>query len=414
MCPASVGFDADANAGWRNLEDRDGKVRLAVDNWAPRLGIVWDVKGDGRSKLYANFGRYFKCPQLIQFTAFAGASALFWYNFDPIPGAFAPDPASPQSSFLFGGDSALVAPGIKGQYMDEWLLGFERDLGRHVIVGVTGHSRRLGRIIEDVNAGNGDYLFGNPGEGSASTLAFMDGSSVPSPRPERRNSSLEVTARKRLSRGWQFLGSYVVTRLRGNYDATQSHANFNSNFDWADFVVNASGPLTAESVQQAKLNGVTSSPVAPLGSTWVCQRTGTRASRRTRTFSPLTTAVGRYHLVARGTAGRNYSDFGLDLHASYPIRVGKTIQVRVQGDVFDPFNRQAILSYDQRYNRFIDGPCGGVPDAFCNGDGGLATQPGTLVPLGAITDPRHAATNPDYLTKGFASANRGACGSAFA
>ena len=58
--------------------------------------------------------------------------------------------------------------------------------------------------------------------------------------------------RQSLSRGWQFLGSYVVTRLRGNYDATQSLANFNSNVDWADLVVNVSGPLTAESVQQAK------------------------------------------------------------------------------------------------------------------------------------------------------------------
>ena len=107
-----------------------------------------------------------------------------------------------------------------------------------------------------------------------------------------------------------------------------------------------------------------------------------------------------YLLVPRGTAGRNPSDFGIDLHASYPIRVGKTIQVRVQGDVFDPFNRQAILSYDQRYNRFVDGPCGGVPDGLCNGDGGLATQPGTLVPLGAITDPRRHRDQPGLSGKG--------------
>ena len=250
------------------------------------------MKGDGRNKLYANFGRYFEnVPQLIQFTAFAGASALFSYNFDPIPGAFAPDPASPHSSFLFGGDSALVAPGIKGQCMDERLLGFERDLGRHVIVGVTRHSRWLGRTIEDVNAWSGEYLFGNPGEGSASTLAFMDGSSVPSPWPERRNASLEVTARKRLSGGWQFLGSYVVTRLRGNYDGTQSEPNFNSNFDWADFVVNASGPLAAESVQQAKLDGSYEFAARPAGLNGLSAHWYS-ASRRTRTGSPLTMAVG--------------------------------------------------------------------------------------------------------------------------
>jgi hypothetical protein len=76
------------------------------------------------------------------------------------------------------------------------------------------------------------------------------------------------------------------------------------------------------------------------------------------------------------------------------------MRLRVQADVFNLFDRQSIVSYDQRYNMFPDGACAGVPEALCNGDGGIATRPGRLVPLGAIGDPRQTATNPDYLKKG--------------
>jgi hypothetical protein len=380
---------------------------LAGDNWAPRVGIVWDVKRDGRSKLYASFSRYFESiPQVIQFTAFVGATTVQSYNFNPAAGAFAPDPATRRLSSVFGGDSTPVDPRIKGQYVDEWLLGLERELRGHVVVGVKGAWRKLGRIIEDLDAGNGDYLFGNPGEGSASTLAFFDGTSAPSPRAERTNSSFEVTARKRLSGGWQLLGSYVLSRLRGNYDGSyqrstgQSTPNWNSGFDWADLLVNASGPLTSESVQQGKLDG--SYEFAGRGA-------GLNLGVSLHAYSGLPeNAYGlsfnysswQYYLAPRGTVGRNPADVGIDLHASYPIRFGKTMRLRVQADLFDSLNGQAVLSYDQRYNLFADGPCAGIPDGLCNGDGGLAARPGTLIPMGSIGDPRQTATNPDYLKKG--------------
>jgi hypothetical protein len=391
----------------QRLEDRDGNVPLAVDNWAPRVGVVWDVKRDGRSKLYASFSRYFESiPQLIQFTAFVGSTTVNSYNFNPAAGAFAPDPATRRVSSVFGGDSTPVDPDLKGQYVDEWLVGLERELRGHVVLGVKATWRKLGRVIEDLDAGNGDYLFGNPGEGSASTLAFFDGSSAPSPRAERTNASFEVTARKRLSGGWQLLGSYVVSRLRGNYDGSyqrstgQVNPNWNSGFDWADFLVNASGPLTSESVQQGKLDG---------SYEFAGRAAGLNVGVSLHAYSGLpenayglsfNTSSWEYYLAPRGTVGRNPADVGIDLHASYPIRVGQTTRLTVEADLFDPFNRQALLFYDQRYNLFANGSCAGIPDGLCNGDGGLTARPGTLIPVGSIGDPRQTATNPDYLKMG--------------
>ena len=70
--------------------------------------------------------------------------------------------------------------------------------------------------------------------------------------------------------------------------------------------------------------------------------------------------------------------------------------------MFNLLDRQHILIYDERYNLIQDGPCAGVPEALCNGDGGWATRPGTLEPLGSLADPRATATNPDYLQRGTA------------
>ena len=105
----------------------------------------------------------------------------------------------------------------------------------------------------------------------------------------------------------------------------------------------------------------------------------------------------QYFLAPRGSVGRNPADFEVDLHASYPIRLGQTIRVLIQADVFNLLDRQAVVQYDQRYNQAQDSPCAGIPEGLCNGDGGLATRPGTLDPLGSIGDPRLTATNPDYL-----------------
>jgi hypothetical protein len=71
--------------------------------------------------------------------------------------------------------------------------------------------------------------------------------------------------------------------------------------------------------------------------------------------------------------------------------------------VFNVFNRQANIQFDERYNLPSDGDaCAGIPAAICGSGGGIATHPNTLDPLGTVPNPRATATNPDYLSKGVA------------
>ena len=105
-----------------------------------------------------------------------------------------------------------------------------------------------------------------------------------------------------------------------------------------------------------------------------------------------------YYLVPRGSLGRSPWDYEADLHVAYPMKLGKSMKIEPVLDIFNVLNRQAIRQYDQRYNLIPDGVCAGVPEAICNGDGGIATTGNNLTPAGSVT--KEMATNPDFLKKG--------------
>jgi hypothetical protein len=406
------GFSLNLGARWerQELSDRDGKTVIDLKkNWAPRVGFVWDVANNGKSKVYANYGRFYESiPMDIQFRSFGGELLGFAYNFDPTPKAYKPDPAAPRKSSTLGGSTEPVDPNLKGQYIDEYLVGFEYEVAKDLAVGVKGAYRNLGRVIEDfLVPSEGSYFVANPGVGLGKDLAFYDGvSTAPAPKAKRKNYSLELTARKRFSDNWQFLASYVFSKLEGNYDGTfqnstgQLDPNINSAFDYADFLVNADGRLSIDVKHQVKLDGSYQFKGA---------LDGLNVGLSTRWYSGIPeNAYGysfayanwEYYLVRRGSVGRHPSDYDADLHVAYPVKLGNRSKLNLVVDVFNLFDRQAITQFDERYNLSQDGACAGVPDAICNGDGGILNRPGTVDPAGSIPNPLATATNPDYLKKG--------------
>jgi outer membrane receptor protein involved in Fe transport len=395
----------------QTLKDRDGKAVIDLKkNWAPRLGFVWDVAGNGKSKFYANYGRFFEAiPQDINIRSFGGEVLCFCYNFDPNPANTRPDPSAPKPSKLLGGSVEPVDPNLKGQYITEYLVGYEQEVAKNFAVGIKGSYRTLGRVIEDFLIPSvGDYFVANPGVGLGKDLAFYDGvTKAPSPKATRKNWSVELTARKRFSDNWQLLASYVFSKLEGNDGLFQNSTgqldpNINSAFDYADFMVNSFGPLSIDVKHQLKFDGSYQFKGAldglnvGLSTHWY---SGVPKNAYGYSFAY---ANWEYYLVPRGSLGRHPSDYETDVHVAYPIKLGNKSKLNVIADAFNLFNRQAIIHYDQRYNLVQDGSCAGVPAALCNGDGGLKNVPGTVDPLGTIPNPLATATNPDYLKKGVA------------
>jgi hypothetical protein len=404
------------NAGIRwerqQVNDRFGETSIDVDdNWAPRLGVVWDPARNGRSKIFGSYGRFYESiPLDINIRSFGGESSCFCNNFDPNPANILPDPASPVRTSRLGLPVTPVDESLKGQYINEFLIGGEYEVRPNLSVGAKFAYRDLGRVIEDfLIIDSGGYFIANPGSGLGRTMTFYDYSTVDAPKAERTNTSVEISARKKFSNNWQVLTSYVWSRLEGNYDGLfqnstgQLDPNINSAFDYADFLVNAQGRLSNDRVHQWKLDGSYEVPRGAL--------TGLNLGLSTRWLSgyPLNAyghsflyANWEYYLVPRGSVGRGPSEWEADIQVSYPVRFGGTKRMNLFMDIFNLFNRQEAIQLDERYNLIEDGGCAGIPESACNHDNGIITNPGTLTPVFTISDPRATATNPDYLEKGVA------------
>jgi hypothetical protein len=411
-----VGQGLTINGGVRwegqNVRNRDGESAFKLEhNWAPRIGFTWDVAGNNRSKLYANYGRFYESiPMDINIRAFGGEVQCLCNNFDPSPSNIVFSAAAPRTGLL-GGSTEPVDPDLKGQFVDEWLTGFEYQLKGGVVLGAKYVHRNLGRVIEDFFIpSDGTYFIANPSKGIGSEMGFYDFvHTAPAPKPKRIENAFELTTQKRFSNNFQYLASVVFSKLEGNYDGTfqsstgQLDPNINSAFDYADFMVNADGRLSNDRNVQVKLFGSYQVPKGPanglsvgLGAHWYAG-----APLNAYGFS-FAYSNWEYYLVPRGSVGRGPSDWETDVNLQYPIRFGATRRLNLIADFFNLFDRQAITQPDQRYNLQQSGRCGGIPDGLCNGDGGIVTTGDNLTPAGALPNPRSTAANPDYLTKGTA------------
>ncbi len=229
---------------------RDADAGFALNhNWAPRVGVVWDPTDTGKAKIYANWGRFYEnIPQDINIRAFGGETQAFAYNFSPDASNTTPLNTTPSKSSLLGGSAEPVDPDLKGQYIDEYMVGGEYEVMPDSTLSIRFIHRNLGRVIEDfLVPSSGEYFIANPGQGTlGQSLGFYDGvTTAPAPAAQRKNTSVELTLRKRFSKNWQGMASYVYSKLEGNYDGTfqnstgQLDPNINSAFDYADFMVNA-------------------------------------------------------------------------------------------------------------------------------------------------------------------------------
>jgi hypothetical protein len=201
---------------------------------SPRLGLAFDLFGDGRSKLSASYGRYYDWTkyELVRGTFGGDIWTTRYRSLDD------PDPTkltranltgrnlwdSSSDSFKdhrvpsFGDD--VVDPNIKPMSSEAFNVGFEQQVGRTVL-GLNFVRTNLIRTIEDIGTlvnGSEVYIYGNPGEGIATT-AITTGATEPfvMPKPKREYTALEFTANRRLNNNWFVSGSYVWSKLFGNY-----------------------------------------------------------------------------------------------------------------------------------------------------------------------------------------------------
>jgi len=350
----------------QQIIDAEGTQQIDLKkDVAPRFGFVWDPSREGKSKVYGSYGRYYEqIPMDLVIRSFSFERQARIFNFSPT--ATTPDAAAEddigRGSAIFGGFTEPADPNLHNQYINEVLLGYERQVMPDVAVGIKGIYRDYAEVIEDFLCQNdGTYCIGNPGQGIMKQIFTLDYSTTyPAPKPKRTYKGVQLDVTKRLSNNWQGLASYVYSKLDGNFDGLYApftnvgaDPNISAAYDYYDFFTNGSdlsritnkGPLSNDRRHQFKVSGVYFTPWKLSVGLAAYYRTGTPLTRY-----GYSDAYGRYEffLTQRGAEGRSPDDYEADLHLGYPIDVGPA-KVNLLVDVFNLLNAQRPVVLDERW-----------------------------------------------------------------
>ncbi len=327
---------------------------LSLQDWSPRIGLAWDVLGNGRSKLFATAGRYYeRVPLYIGKVLDAGHAS---YKDTYVWGALTSHTAfNPAPAFALGG--------VQNQSQDEFVLGFQWQPAPDWALSARGVYRNLNRLLETcsyINPATGavDYIVMNPGYQWSPLQDTWRGKIpdfAPFPKPERRYQALELVADKRFTNHWYLQASYTLSSLKGNtaagYDRTYSELAPNASTEWdipsARWSQNRYGYLPTDRTHMVKLisgyqwdNGllVAGSVRADSG----------RPINRITDWPQNDPGYGKLFVSPRGSAGRLPSTFTLNLHVEYTFKI-KRSSLTVFADVMNVLNDQYEFTVDETY-----------------------------------------------------------------
>jgi hypothetical protein len=361
-------------------------------NWSPRLGILYDWTKEGRSKIYGHWGRFYESiPMDINNRSFGGEVFLRQiFNAGTCGGddqaiggpngeGCVTTMMQANTNQLLGNSGVLVAPGLKSQFMDEAIAGFEYEVMDDLKVGASFQNRRMGRVIEDVSTdGASTYIIANPGEWSDEEEAALqdkiDRTDDPGTKsrlmrqmtlfrgirifdkPRRDYNALQFTLTRRFSKQLYVQGSYTYSRVLGNYpglisyDNGQVDPNISSQYDLIELLGNRIGPMRTDRPHYIKLDGYYN---------WDLKKAGELTTGiRYRALSGIPTNALAAHylyggaesfLLPRGQLGRTEFDHGLDLHVGYRRKLGKGMDIEVFADIYNVYNRQGTFDVDDVY-----------------------------------------------------------------
>jgi len=218
------------------------------DKVAPRVGATYDLSGDGRTKVFGSWGRYYDWTKYeLARGSFGGdfwrvfyrsldTTDVYSLNLNNMPGRdlWQPNvansyrdrrvPAINEQTAAAGG--GLVDPDLKPMSQDQTNFGIEHQLTPTMVIGAHYVHNDLRQTIEDLGAlvdGNEVYIIGNPGYGIAATTPVTGLTpEFATPKVKRTYDAVELTANRRFSQNYFVGGSYTYSRLQGNYTGLSS------------------------------------------------------------------------------------------------------------------------------------------------------------------------------------------------
>jgi hypothetical protein len=239
-------------------------------DWAPRLGMSWDPTGDGETKFYSTWGRYY-LPVLnnTNFRVAAGVrdttTHYTYTGVDPTTGAptgLSPITGDVNTSTVVNSDGTapnqaqFQAAEADPFYKEEFIVGYEKYLGDSDKVSLRYVNREVGATLDDYCGplANGTFCtLVNPGfsgtwEDTDGVVRFHDKADIKLPKGENTYHSVQLQ--------WDHTGDrtnytalYVWGQSYGNFegavksDIQQPDAGITQDFDFPALMDGAYGYL---------------------------------------------------------------------------------------------------------------------------------------------------------------------------
>jgi hypothetical protein len=364
----NVGARFENFKGWNPAQGAPGGAFFAARDFAkmadipnfnilvPRLGVSYDVKGNGKTAVKASFSRYAiqegsRFPESLNPNAYSG-KLLPWDDLNH-DGHAQPNELGDPFAFYGGASGVRLDPEISRPYSDEVTAGVQHELGEDLAVGATYYWRKNKNLLGQLN------LAAPISEAYVPTTASIPGGgsiTVYNMKPEyvgkvdrmitnqsqfwEEYNGIELTARKRLSHKWQMLFGYTYGKAKSDY--VEVPWNFNDAND-PNNLTNISDRVQASDTPHIlKLAGTY---LLPYG-------VAVSANYRFYTGKPLTRTIlvedlnqGPVLVPAEARGTYRYPDVALlDLRVSKVFGLGRKAKLEAMFNVFNATNASTVIS----------------------------------------------------------------------
>jgi hypothetical protein len=401
------------NETFENLNGAGEQFIKVTGQKAPRIAASYDLTGEKKTKIFANFGRYHLPVASNTNVRLAGGEFFTqeWYALTAVTNNLPTLGAKLGATTVFSdGDipdtRTIVDLDIKPMYQDEWIAGIQHTLSKDLTLKVAFTTREIdGTAIDDMivdhaltywaqtngfpgysAAGSNHYVLGNPGRQirtfwdfnkdgaiSANEEAVLTKDMLGYPAAKRKYYAVEVALEKVWNGKWNAQLSYTWSQSFGNYegwvlsDNGQDDAGITILFDTPDLMLNSSGYLANDRRHQFKAFGSYAlTPELTLGANLLLASGRPKNKFVNYPDRVVGGAYGPdYFSGFRGAAGTMPWQFNANLSLIYRPKWGQD-RVTMGLDIFNVLNRKAILETVETYETSAGGlePTYGLANAW--------------------------------------------------
>lgn len=142
-------------AGFEPKSRERSRFRIEDTNIAPRLSLAWDPWGDGKTKVFGSWGRYygqtFLLPLVVENGPDTSSRQVIFNQYG--------SQISASNNLVSGFSIRTVDRDLEAQYSDEWTVGVEREIAPETSISVRYVERAYRNQLQDIDVNHAPVLF---------------------------------------------------------------------------------------------------------------------------------------------------------------------------------------------------------------------------------------------------------------